>query len=187
MLISFDGVEATTDLALYMIYKFFRKSDLWSKLKTVTFDSCRYVTDFGIEVLYEAVGKTNLIDKRTCAGCKKIIKYSHVYEEKQKNERDLFALPSFTKITDAEVQNANLLNTCKVLILNDAHFSFIKYFETKTIFKAGTIIDFAQFKFEKPATDGVSFVDYKYNLIEVDWVSTIFFYSGKLYQFIMKL
>jgi len=184
VLISFDGVESTTDLVLYLFYRYFKNSDLWSKLKTVTLDSCRYITDFGIEILNEAVSNshksqnkiTNLINKRTCAGCSKILKYFHSIEEKI----DLFGLNSFTKTIespDPKLKSSALpLNIMKILVLNDTiNFKLTKYIETKQIFnnketKTKSIFDYFQYKFEKPANDGVSFTTFTFNLIEIDVV-----------------
>jgi hypothetical protein len=179
-MISFDGVESTTDLVFYLFYKYFKKSDIWSKLKTVTLDSCRYVTDFGIELLYEAVGRTNLIDKRTCAGCTKIYKYFHFNEPKQ-SRKDLFSFTSFTKTNELDVPNTTVINTCKVFILNDANFEFIKYIETKSFVKNKLIVDYSQYKFEKLANDATTVNEFKYNLFECDWVC---FLNIKLYSII---
>lgn len=171
MLISFDGLECTNDLVFYIMYKYFKNSDLWCKLKTVTLDACRYVTDFGVEILYEAVGRTALLDRRTSTGCKKLLKYLHLYEEKHKNEKDLFLLPSFSKLNEQEETNA--INTCKVLVLNDTNFRFVKYVQEKIFQKAKSTVDYFEFKFymSKHVKDGGILEAFKLNLVEIDSVS----------------
>ena len=154
-------------------------------------DSCRYITDFGIEILNEATVSnnknqnkiiTNLINKRTCAGCSKILKYFHSNEEKI----DLFGLNSFNKTIespDPKLKSTALpLNIMKILVLNDTiNFKLTKYIETKQIFNnneiktKSSILDYFQYKFEKPANDGVSFTTFTFNLIEIDLVILLFY------------
>lgn len=120
------------------------------------------------------MGKPSLIDKRTCAGCSRINKYVHLNEPKQ-SRKDLFSFTSFTKTTELDIPNTTVINTCKVLILNDANFKFVKYIETKSFVRTKPIVDYAQHKFEKLANDAVTVNEFKYNFLEIDWVCLRFF------------
>ncbi len=75
--IIFDGLEVTTDLVFYIIYKHYKDTDVFKHLELVSLNGCRYVTDFGIWLLSHAANKPSLVNSNLCIGCHKIVKLRH--------------------------------------------------------------------------------------------------------------
>jgi hypothetical protein len=80
----FDGMECLTDMAFYLFYRYFSHDSMWSTLSHITLDSCRYITDFGIELLTKASGKKNLVNPDISTGCSNI--FSEFYCDIEKND-----------------------------------------------------------------------------------------------------
>jgi hypothetical protein len=80
----FDGIECLTDMAFYLMYRYYSRDPIWSTLSHITLDSCRYITDFGIELLAKASGKKNLVSPETSTGCSKI--FSEFYSDFERND-----------------------------------------------------------------------------------------------------
>jgi hypothetical protein len=122
----FDGVEVLTDIAFYLFYSYYKHSscELWSQLKTVSLASCRHITDFGIELLYKSTGKTDLLNARKMAGCKKLFRYW--YSPIDSEQRDIFLNDRFNKCAWPNAQRLEL-HTHKVYICNDTKFDLSKF------------------------------------------------------------
>ncbi|RNA35088.1 hypothetical protein BpHYR1_034678 [Brachionus plicatilis] len=74
--LNFDSIDCLTDSVFYIFYKYFNINEMWKILEKITLDSCRYITDFGIDLM--------------CSGCVNI--FNHFYHTKSK---DLFQNENF--------------------------------------------------------------------------------------------
>jgi hypothetical protein len=171
--ITFDGVEVLTDAVFYIFYRYFR-NEMWLNLEEVSLDGCRYVTDFGIELLAYATNKTNLIDSKMCCGCKKINKY--LYDQVNLNYRhtDIFLSEKFNKCLINGTEKV-LLNTYKVLISNDTNLNMINYIQNKTVKNEKEIIAYSQLNIKRRMDDNTPSNNLKFNVIEIDAVSFNYF------------
>lgn len=162
----FDGVEVTTDLVFYVLCRFYRESGILSELASVNIDSCRFVTDFGVELLSYAANKPLLVKKRHCIGCSRIYKYKYQDVELDMSVKDIFAAPLFNHLQDvktAEDQDDSVaLNVCKIEILNGAKLSLTKFMQNRLLMRESTpIISYGLVRLE----------DYKFNVVEINAVS----------------
>lgn len=80
----FDGIECLTDMVFYLMYRYHSNDPIWSTLTHITLDSCKYVTDFGIELITKASGKKNLVVPETSTGCPKI--FTEFYGDYERND-----------------------------------------------------------------------------------------------------
>lgn len=154
--LDFDSIECLTDAAFYLFYKYFNKNDIWKILDNIKLESCRYITDFGIDLINEASGKDKLIDSEECIGCTNI--FDHFYKS-EKN--DIFHNNNFSYLDLNEPLSD--LNTFKILVLNCTNDSFVGLLAKKKI-----VPKFFNFEFEK-----ISFAHRIFNIFEFD----SFFYS----------
>ena len=170
-ILEFDGAEATTDLVFYIIYRYFSNSDLLSSLQCISINSCRYVTDFGLELLALAVNKP--IEACSAIGCNKLIKYKHQQIMLDPLNKDLFSMPSFNKLYEKSLtDDENHLNTCKILILNNGNINLTKFIQKKEIIYEKPIVNYAQVKLKN---GNVQFeTEYTLNVFEIDMVFKIY-------------
>jgi len=135
----FDGIEVTTDLVFYLIYLYYKHTscELWSHLKTVSLASCRYVTDFGIELLQKSTGKMNLLNARKISGCKKLFRYW--YSPIDSDQRDIFLHDRFNKCAWPNAQKLEF-NTHKVYICNDTKFDLCKFISNNELKRKDAIL-----------------------------------------------
>lgn len=175
----FDGVEVTTDLVFYVLYRFYRESGMLSELATVNIDSCRFVTDFGIELLSYAANKPQLVKKSHCIGCSEIYKYKYQDVELDLSIKDIFAAPLFNHLQDVRTEagqqedNAVELNVCKIEILNGAKLSLTKFMQNQLVIReSAAIISYGQVRLDAGKDqDGHDKAAYKYNVVEINAVS----------------
>lgn len=175
----FDGVEVTTDLVFYVLYRFYRQSGILSELASVNIDSCRFVTDFGVELLSYAANRPLLVKKRHCIGCSEIYKYKYQDVELDMSVKDIFAAPLFNHLQDvkreaggrAEDQdNSVALNVCKIEILNGAKLSLTKFMQNGLVIRESTpIISYGLVRLEDER--GQDQPAYKFNVVEINAVS----------------
>ena len=166
-ILEFDGAEATTDLVFYIIFRYFGSSDLLSSLQCISINSCRYVTDFGLELLFLAANKP--IEACSPIGCNKLIKYNHQQIMLDPLNKDLFSMPSFNKLDEKNLtDDESNLNTCKLLILNDCNINLTSFIHKKSIVQEKPIVNYAQVKLQ---SGNVQFkTEYTFNVIEIDMV-----------------
>ncbi len=152
---------------MYIFYKYFKQESQWN-LESIRLDGCRFVTDFGVELISYATRKQNLISKNFCCGCKKIIKYINQPVRLDYKNEDLFLSDTFNKCNNSSSEKAKvLLNTYKIMILNDTEFNMTTFIEHKKSTKNRKIINFTQFNIEsKSHSDKL-----KFNILEIDSVS----------------
>ena len=142
--------------------------EIWAFLEFVTLDSCRYVTDFGIEMLCMATGKKRLINSSTCSGCTNIFIYLHDEVKLNFQQSDLLTVPSFMCLTEVNKSGVDAvpINECKILVLNTTeNFNFIHFLENKTTTDIKQPFKYSQLKLD------VNNLEYKYNVIEIDSVN----------------
>ena len=154
---------------MYVFYKYFKKQSMWNFLKSLSLDGCRYLTDFGIELISYASNKEDLVNPLKSCGCKKIVKYvNHRVRLDFRNE-DLFLSDRFNKSNNScsiKEDRATTLNTYKVLILNNTEVNFTNFIEKKKLNKEREIINFTQVYLDsKSHSDKL-----KLNIIETDSV-----------------
>lgn len=178
--IIFDGIEAITDTVLYVIYKFFSNNPALHNLESVNLDTCRYITDFGIELLSRAVGNNNknLIELSKANGCKCLFNYlMDNINWGNYTFNDVFTSYNFNKLyIDASAPDFKLTefekNFFKVIVFNETALDLSKYLESNVVsFEKKTVLNFVQLKLEnlKSATK-----EYVYNIFEVDSVCANF-------------
>jgi hypothetical protein len=152
-------MECLTDTVLYTIYKYFKRDPLFMDLNNVNLDSCRYLTDFGVELLIRATGKENLVYERTSSGCVNILKHFHAPFSFELTQLDIFQSDKFSKFT----QNDQIeYNSYKIYILNDTKFNLSQFIKSKEIQSSRKIIDFTQFSITEQSNE------IKFNIIEID-------------------
>jgi hypothetical protein len=150
---------------LYVFYKYFKDEIQWKSLESIHLDGCRYVTDFGVELISYATQKQNLL-KSSC-GCKKIIKYANQSVRLDFKNEDLFLSDIFNKCNNSSTEkNKIILNTYKILILNNTEFNMTRFFENKKATKDRKIINFAQINLESKSHAE----KLKLNILEIDSV-----------------
>lgn len=152
--LNFNSIDCLTDVVFYIFYKYFNDKEMWKNLERVTLDSCRYITDFGIQLLYEATGKKRLIDPSTSAGCNKIFNYFYY----PKIEEDIFLNKRFNNWDLKASEQKIELNNYKILIFNDTKLSLTQFLKSKILKKKNFFIDYSQLNFEK----------YNFNILEVE-------------------
>ena len=181
--IYFDGIEVITDTVLYVFYKYFKEDSMWKPLESIRLDGCRYVTDFGVELISHATNKESLLKPGTFSGCKKIVKYAHVpcaAALNVKHRGDMFLCDSFNKCANSSSTSAKcLLNAYKIFILNNTELNLTHFLEHKKVVKDRKIINYAQFNVESTNHTGGKL---KFNIIETDAVSLIFNYNFQLHD-----
>ena len=112
-------MEQVTDLVYFIIYKHFKGNNkMWKDFDGIKLDSCRYITDFGIQLLNEAIEKKIILKRINCCGCEKLFKSLYT-DTNEKN--DIFTSTKFTQSAEYEV----LLNSYKLLIINDTSVNLI--------------------------------------------------------------
>jgi hypothetical protein len=125
--LSFNGMEPLTDIVFYIIHQNFKENKImWRDFEPIKLDSCRYITDFGIELLNEVIGEKNIITPETCCGCEKLFKTLHVYEN------DIFTSKTFTKCFHNDQIS---LKTFKLLIINDTDINMISFLRSNDLVK----------------------------------------------------
>lgn len=160
--LDFDSIKSLTDSAFYIFYKYFNKNDMWKILDNIKLESCRYITDFGIDLMNEASGKDNLIHSKLCLGCTNI--FDHFYKT---DKTDVFQNKNFSYLDLNEPLSD--MNTYKILVLNCANDSFVGLLTEKKI--APKVFNF---DFEK-----ISFDNRIFNIFEID----SYFYSQVCFFF----
>ena len=98
---------------------------MWKDMDSVNLDSCRYITDFGIEMLNDVLEKKIRIQNEYCCGCEKLFKTLYT-DTNEKN--DIFTSTKFTKSNDSELP----LKSYKLLIINDTDTNLISYLRNQT-------------------------------------------------------
>ena len=98
---------------------------MWKDMDSINLDSCRYITDFGIELLNDMLEKKITIQKENCCGCEKLFK-SFYTDTNEKN--DIFMSKLFTKCNDNDLS----LKTFKLLIINDTEINLTSYLRNQT-------------------------------------------------------
>ena len=152
---------------MYIFYKYFKQETKWDVLESIRLDGCRHVTDFGIELISYATQKQNLINKNFCCGCKKITKYTNQPVRLDFTNEDLFLSDTFNKCNNSSSEKAKvLLNTYKIMILNDTEFNMTTFIEQKKSTKTRKIINFTQFNLESKSHAE----KLKFNILEIDSV-----------------
>ena len=97
---------------------------MWLTLEAVSLDSCRYVTDFGLELLSYASGKPKLINELP-NGCERIFKYAYDEFRLDNSYRDLFSFPNkLNKLITTQKDKEAPINSFKVLIINKTNWKF---------------------------------------------------------------
>lgn len=161
--LTFNGIEPLTDMALYVIYLFFYDDPIWKNLMYANFDSCRYITDFGVELLYEATGKNSLTRPHKCSGCTKMFKTLW----STKKAKDIFLNSTFVKTLDNAEET--FFKTFKFLIINTSEFNVIKFLKNGDITKRSS-----RFIFEYERIKIQPIYNYDFNVIECSEVCVIF-------------
>lgn len=162
--LGFDGIEAITDTVFYIFYKYFNDVSLWSELERVSIDSCRYLTDFGVELLSRATFKSNLINKKTSTGCNRIFSSFYINES-----NDVFQSDLFTKLNISDEKNKRVdLNIFKVLILNETKFNTSKFIQSKIVEYKTPIVNFADVVLKRSGENDSEKI--KFNLVEINSV-----------------
>ncbi len=119
--ILFEGIEVVTDLVFYLFYKYYKGSHMWSMIEEVTLDSCRFLSDFGLELLVHATEKPALVSHSNTNGCKNVLKYRYHGVQLDRSFKDLFSCPSFTKLAIPNAESMPL-NSYKVIVINETRF-----------------------------------------------------------------
>ena len=135
----FDGIEVTTDIVFYLFYLYYKHSscELWSHLKSVSLASCRYVTDFGIDLLHKSTGKTNLLNPRKISGCNKLFRYSYLPIDSE--QKDIFLHDWFNKCAWPDAQRLEF-NAHKVYICNDTKYDLSKFISNNELKRKDDIL-----------------------------------------------
>jgi hypothetical protein len=150
---------------------------MWTMLEEMTLDSCRYLTDFGVELLVHATEKPSLINQSNTHGCRNLFKYRHHGVQMDRSYKDLFSCPSFTKLAIPQAE-ASPLNSYKVFIVNntqlDISHSIAQKSDSKEKFKPQKrLFNFSQIniiKDEQKTSDNSVKEHLTLNVFEVDSV-----------------
>jgi hypothetical protein len=119
-------MESVTDLAFFVMHKHLKGNKaMWQEMDSINLDSCRYITDFGIEMLNDMLDKKIFLQTDFCCGCEKIFK-SFFSDTNEKN--DIFTSKKFTKCSDTELPLKNF----KLLIVNDTEINLTSYLRNQT-------------------------------------------------------
>lgn len=135
--LNFDSIDCLTDSVFYILFKYFNKNDMWKILDKITLDSCRFITDFGIDLMKDASGTNDLIHYKRCTGCTNI--FSHFFKS---DKNDIFQNKLFGYL-NLDEPNSDL-NIFKILVLNVTNASFISLLTEKK-----TIPKISSFEYEK--------------------------------------
>ena len=159
--ISFYGMECLTDTVIYILYKYYKNDAIFSYLNSVNLDTCRYVTDFGVELLTRTTGRDNLVRESTSRGCEKIVNHFYTPFSFELIELDIFKSNKFSKFN----QNDHVeYNSYKVYILNDTKLCLSKFIKSKEVQLNRNLIEFAQFNITEQSNE------IKFNILEIDSV-----------------
>ena len=165
----FDGIESLTDLVFYILYKYYKNHPIWNNLESIGLDSCRYITDFGIELFSHATQKIKLV--RNLNGCKKIFKYLYDDVRLDHTFMDLFLCNEFNKLHIKNAESVKL-NSYKVLILNESSNSLLEKIEAdnpqKRSFK-NKLIDYTRMALAKNSNSAENII---LNIFEINLVSS---------------
>lgn len=159
----FNGIEAVTDAVFYVLYKYFSScTRTWSKLKSLSMQSCRYITDFGLELFSLAVGQnaSSLLDVNRLHGCSRLLTHLHLPFSK-----DIFDSESFngTYLDKNKLEH----NLFKVTIINESALNLIHFIKTKEVSnQKAPIINYGQINLPN---------NYIFKMFEIDTVWFKFF------------
>jgi hypothetical protein len=165
-ILSFNGIECLTDTVFYILYKHFRHDEIFSELSSVTLDTCRYVTDLGIELIDQTTGKRDRIRENTSRGCDNIKYYFHaqnVGNEEEKGPIDLCRTKRFVRSSSDRIE----FSSYKVFILNETKLNLSKFIQKKEVEFDRKIVDYVKFNHKNETI---------FNLIELDAVGLCFFF-----------
>lgn len=144
----FDGVEVLTDAAIYVFYKQINSSNdnnnnnnqLWKSIKKLSFNQCRYITDFSIDLLTNAIDYQSIAFNDCFNCCPKLLKYKYHDSSTTVTETtDLFLNKIFTKCLTST--DELISNKFKMLILNETSVNVIESLKTNNIVKFENLND----------------------------------------------
>lgn len=117
----FEGIEPLTDLFFYILNKHYSGHEMWSLFEAVNIDSCRYITDFGIELLATASRKPRFLEISSTNGCQRLFKYLHLYVDIGPgfSSQDLFQSKHFTQCTPLDTPASSFFSSYKICIQNE--------------------------------------------------------------------
>ena len=149
---------------------------MWKSFESVQLAACRYVTDFGVELMSQVCNKKNIVTIKNCAGCPKI--FTSLYMNDDVN--DIFMNSDFTKILKPE--NKRTLNSYKLVILNDTNINMIKLLNSQRIEKRPDdvfLLEYEQIVLSQPQnkkkeTSNDSQNDFVLNAYEISTVCALF-------------
>ena len=180
----FDGIESLTDIVFYILYKFYKNHSIWNNLESIGIDTCRYITDFGIELLSNATQKTKLV--KNLNGCNRIFKYLNDDVRLDHTTNDLFLSKQFNKL-NVKDSEAVKLNSYKIIILNDSNILLLNQFFSKSESNSitNTLINYGQKKLIRKSSNE----DITLNLFEINSVkySKFIFYSSLICFFFLNI
>lgn len=180
----------------YIIYKYFKdqakpneetiegkKASFWADLESISINGCRYVTDFGLELLYRAMSpssRKNLqLDRNKCLGCKKLLYFTmNGVDLSDFTYCDVLSLSSLSHANDQTTNvrsspSSTQLYTFKLIILNDTKLDLVNYLLNKEVtLEKRLIIHYAKLKFKNKQPNQP---DYTFNVFEFDSVLFYFF------------
>ena len=147
-------------------------------INSLKLDSCRYVTDFGIELAAQAFGNYSLVQRKSSIGCDGLVKYVHHSVPANLVSQDIFKSSSFNKLehvnADEIDSNAVELNVCKMVILNHGDVNLTKFIQNKLVITGNKqIVGYGNVRIPVSDRDGND-IDYKFNIIEINSVSLFF-------------
>lgn len=155
----FDGIESLTDSVFYIMYKYFSEPDIWANLRRIILNTCRYVTDFGLELLSRCVCKnvSDLIDPNKLFGCTQLFNYIHgTIESGNFSIQDIFTADTFNGLSlQKDEPNFNkdkyLNNIFKCVIVNESSLDLISFLkngrEVTRDSKLPVVLNFDQISF----------------------------------------
>lgn len=141
------------------MYKYFSENSVWSELNTVSLHSCRYITDFGLELLSRCVGKniSRLVDLSKLHGCTQVFNYLHENVTDDLLYKDIFTSYSFTglHLHSKEADFENMIdsfqnNSFKVAMVNESSLNLIEFLKTGNVSnERPPILNYAHICFSK--------------------------------------
>jgi hypothetical protein len=153
-------MECLTDTVFYVLYKYFKNDAIFSDLESLNLDTCRYLTDFGLELLIRTIGNNmNLVREKASRGCENIRKHFYTPFSFESTELDIFQSDKFSKFSKNDQVE---YNSYKVYILNDTKLCLSKFVKSKEIQFNRKIIEFTQLIIAEQSNE------IRLNIIEID-------------------
>ena len=147
---------------------------MWKSFDSLQLAACRYVTDFGVELMSQVCNKKDIVTIKNCAGCPKLFRSLYMNDK----INDIFMSSTFTKILKPE--NQRTLKSYKLVILNDTDINMLQVLMSQELEKRSAnevfLLEYEQVTLshskKKESSDSEN--DFLINAYEISTVCTLF-------------